>query len=500
MSKEFLITTFILIFLTFSIGISQVPDTTWTKIYGANYECAAHDAIETIDGGYIIIGFKRINSNNEDVFIMKTNSDGDTLWTKTYGSKLDQLYGGDYDQWVSSIESTSDNGYIIAGWTEKYSSTANEDWTDIYILKIDASGDTLWTKTYGDTVGEKGYHAMETSDGGYLITGYKRNYNVNDSQDLYLLKIDSNGNVIWDKVYGGDHIEVGSSSFELAGSEFITLGSTWSYGNGNSDYWLLKINSNGDTLWTKTYGASGIDEGWSFQITPDNGYILAGYSDSFGNGDFDYYLIKTNSSGDTIWTHTYGGLNDEYGPGIQVNNDGGYSLCGATLSFSAGNLDIYFIRTDSNGDVLWSKTYGWDEEEVAYMHTLTSDGGYLIPGTTESFFAGGDAIYLIKIQPDPLNHISSEHINFLEDYKLNQNYPNPFNPSTKIMFTLPQSENVKIVVYNILGQIVHILLNERFAAGKYEIDFNAQNLTSGIYFYKIEAGKFQDVKKMILLK
>ncbi|MCP4631383.1 MAG: T9SS type A sorting domain-containing protein, partial [candidate division Zixibacteria bacterium] len=182
---------------------------------------------------------------------------------------------------------------------------------------------------------------------------------------------------------------------------YIIAGETGSYGAGNRDSYLIKTDSSGDTLWTQTYGGASHDIAESVQQTTDGGYILGGYTESYGAGNRDFYLIKTDSSGDTLWTRTYGGAAYDYAESVQQTTDGGYIMTGYTSSFGAGGADCYLIKTDSSGDTLWTRTYGGAIYDMAYSVQQTTDGGYIVAGGTNSFGPGSADFYLVKVEGAP---------------------------------------------------------------------------------------------------
>ena len=290
------------------------------------------------------------------------------------------------------VKQTQDGGYIITGNT----SSRGAGSADVYLIRINSNGDTLWTKTYGGTNYDDGEDVEQTSDGGYIIIGGTESFGFATSK-VYLIKTNSTGDTLWTRTYGGSGSDWGYSGQQTSDGGYIISGYTYSYGAGGSDAYLIKTNSSGDTLWTKTYGASGGDWGDKVKQTTDGGYIIAGYTTDFGAGNENVYLIKTNSSGDTLWTKTFGGTTgDDAGYDIQLTSDGGYIIAGTSASFGAGGNDMYLIKTNSLGDTLWTKTYGGTGDDYANSVQQTSDGGYIFTGSTGSFGAGSSDVYLIK--------------------------------------------------------------------------------------------------------
>jgi len=254
-----------------------------------------------------------------------------------------------------------------------------------------------WEKTYGGTDADWFLSVSEASDGGYIMAGYTNSYGAG-SWDMYIIKTDENGNEQWSKTYGGVDNDQARSMIQTEDGGYIIIGHTCSFGAGGADIYLIKTNSNGDSLWTRTYGGSGDEFACSITKTVDNGYLIAGQTNSFGSGGDDIWVIKINNNCDTVWTKTFGGTDKEFCRSIQQTSDGGYIIGGVTRSFGAGSDDIYVIKIDENGNKLWDRTYGeWWQEWGSVQQT--SDGGYMIIGFSNSF--GGDEnvndIYLIRI-------------------------------------------------------------------------------------------------------
>ncbi len=271
--------------------------------------------------------------------------------------------------------------------------------TDVYVIATDSQGDTVWTRTYGATGWEEG-HAVAQADSGFVVVGYTDSYGAGES-DVYLIRIGPHGDTLWTRTYGGIAGDVGYSVAQTSDRGFIVAGYTSSYGDSETHVYLIRTDSNGDILWARTYGGSGNSYGYSVQETADGGYIVAGMTRPYGADYSHVYLIRTDSDGDTLWTKMYGGSDYDNANSVDVVADGGFIVAGSTRSYGAGRSDIYLIRTDSNGDTLWTQTYGGSHYDYAYSVTETSDGGYLVGAETQSYGAGSNDMYLIRLVNEP---------------------------------------------------------------------------------------------------
>ena len=467
----------------------QAPDTLWTKVYGGTGNDWGYSIQPTSDGGYIIVGFTdSFGAGNTDIWLLKVNSNGDTVWTKTFG-------GAEEDEGWCVLE-TTDGGYIISGHTKSFG--PGEE--DLWLIKTNITGDTVWTKIYGGLDDDKYFILRQTLGQGYIILGQTRSIGAG-FDDLWVLKTDVDGDTIWTKTYG-DSLDnnVGSIELTMDGGYIIT-GTTELNSSGEQDIWLIKINEYGDTLWTKKIGGYSSERITpnSVQQTSDGGYIIFASSESYGSGGEDVWLIKTDENGDTLWTRSYGGSQDDVSICGHQTSDDGYILLARTSSYGAGQIDIWLIRTDSIGNVLWTKTLGGLLYDIGVTLQSTNEGGYIIAGATASFASNGIDLWLICLEPDSTTYIGGA-LSILEYYRLYQNFPNPFNPTTTIKFLIPELSFITLKVYDVLGIEIIALVNEEKSAGSYEIEFNASALSSGVYFYRLQAGDFVETKKMVLLR
>ena len=375
--------------------------TSWWRTYGGGYTDEACSVQQTADGGYIIAGLTTsFGPGDFDVYLIKTSAQGDTLWTRTYG--------GTRDDWGYSVQQTWDGGYVITGGTESFGPGA-PTYSNVYLIKANASGDTLWTRTYGGPNDDDWGNAIQsTPDGGYIIAGYARSFGMGNG-DAYLVKTNAEGDTLWTRTHGGAFEDVGNSIQQTSDSGYIITGYTKSFGAGKADVYLIKTDAQGDTLWTRTFGGVDDDVGFSVHQTSDGGYVTAGYVWSFGAGNQDVYLITTSASGDSIWARTYGGQSNDNGRSVQQTADGGYVIAGYTQSFGAGN-DVYLIKCGASGDTLWTRAYGGEGMDCGNSVLETSSGGFIIGGYTHSFGAGNGDVYLIKTDAEGNVAVAEENL------------------------------------------------------------------------------------------
>jgi uncharacterized delta-60 repeat protein len=304
-------------------------------------------------------------------------------WAKTYG-------GPNWDE-AYSIQQTTDGGYIVAGRTHSFGA----GYADIWVLKLDPNGDVQWQKTYGGPDWDTAYSIQQTSDGGYIVAGMTESFGAGYA-DIWVLKLDSNGDVQWQKTYGGPGNDGAYSIRQTADGGYIVSGE-YSFGAGYVDIWVLKLDSNGNVQWQKTYGGPDWDTAYSIQQTSDGGYIVAGWTASFGAGVSDLWVLKLDPNGNIQWQKTYGGSANDRAESIQQTTDGGYIVAGWTYSFGAGNFDMWVLKLDQNGNIQWQKTYGGPYGDVATSIQQTSDGGYIVPGWTASFAVGVSDLWVLKL-------------------------------------------------------------------------------------------------------
>ena len=472
-----------ILLIIISITMLVSAQITFEKWYGGMEEEEGQAVQQTTDGGYIFAASSRsYGAGNYDIYLIRTNEYGDTIWTRTYG-------GTGYDI-AADVLQTNDGGFIIAGYTSSVGSG------DIYLIRTNSSGDTLWTKTIGGPYNDHVKDMRKTSDGGFILGG---DIDEGGTSKYYLVKINSLGDTLWTKSYYYGQVY---SVQQTSGGGYILAVYPYTDPSGIIDMKLVKTDNFGNISWIKTYGGSNYDMSFAVQQTTDGGYIVAGRTDSFGAGASDFILLKTNSDGDSLWAKTYGGTADERAFAVHQTQDGGYILAGYTHSFGEGSTDFYLVRTDSNGDTIWTRTHGGNHEEMLNDLELTADGGFVAIGHTYSFgqVANPDA-YVVKTNSEGMvTDVFESTLNRPKVFLLSQNFPNPFNPTTTIRWQMPEGGFVTLKIFDVLGREVTMLVNGELSTGKHETIFDAMSYSSGVYFYQFKAGDFIETKEMILLK
>jgi len=398
---------------------SSVADL-WQRAYGGAGDDWTNSVQGTRDGGYILAGrTESFGAGTVDVYVLKVDQSGNVQWSKTYG-------GGEWDI-AYSVQQTSDGGYIVGGMTKSFGAGG----ADFYALKLDPSGNVEWSRAYGERGYEEVKSIIQTSDGGYILAGWTHSALGPAVVDLLIVKVDQSGNVQWSKAYGGGNagdvypegVDDAYSIQQTPDGGYIVGGYTTSFGAGAKDIYLLKLDTAGDLQWSKTYGGEGYDEAYSVQLTTDGGYVLFGRTNSFGASNYDLSILKVDQSGNVQWSKAYGGNGDEFGWSGQQTVDGGY-IAGGWSASGGGGWKFYVLKVDASGNLQWSKTY---RGGVAYSIDVTEQG-YVAAGQTNSFGSGAADSYLVKM--DSLGNCCDEQdaSTFVSDVT-----PRVSNPSTVVI-------------------------------------------------------------------
>ncbi|BAT72480.1 lipoprotein [Thermosulfidibacter takaii ABI70S6] len=268
------------------------------------------------------------------------------------------------------------DGYLVVGGTNAFG-----DRDEAYIFKLSLDGNVQWQKVYRkDTASLFAASLCESSDGNYIVVGYT-------DTDAWISKIDGNGTIQWQKEFGGTGNDTVFSVFCTSGGGFVVAGETTSFvGAGNKDVWVLKFSENGSIEWQKTYGGTGNDTAMSIIQVSDGGFVVAGYTDSFGSGSDDAWILKLSSNGTVKWQRAYGGERKDSAFYVIETSDGGLAVVGGTYTLGRNDLDAWFLKLDENGTVQWSKTYHGLQDDLFLSVQQLSSGGYIVSGLTDSFY------------------------------------------------------------------------------------------------------------------
>ncbi len=307
-----------------------------------------------------------------------------------------RTYGGAEEDIAVSVKQL-DDGCIFLGETQSFGAGQR----DMYLVRADSDGEVIWERTYGGNDMEYAASLELASDGGFVLLGHTRSYGTGN-YDMYCVKTDSTGNLQWERTYGGSEYEDGRSITAVQGGGYLLTGGTSSFGAGNKDYYAIKIDENGEVEWTNTYGDSGNDMARDIEPTSDNGFILGGYSDSFSKSNFDILIVKIDSLGNQQWQRTYGTNVIEFAFCIEQCQDDGYVIAGHSI-VDGFYGDFSLIKTNSSGWFEWGNLYGSDFQEAAYSIEITEFGNYLLVGDTNGYGHGMMDMYLVLVEGDSPN-------------------------------------------------------------------------------------------------
>jgi len=378
---------FILILAAAFIIVVSValPQAEWSRAYGGSYDDGFW-SLQAVADGFILAGYTCSNGQGGDLWLARTDLQGDLLWNA--------IYGGSGEDIGYSVHQTDDLGFAVVGSTSSFGLGEERLW----LLKVSSNGSKIWDRTFGGFVssaGDGGWSVDQTGDGGYIATGYTSSFGTG-GKDLWLIKTDAEGNEQWSKTFGGPKDDVGMSVLQAEDGGYIAAGRTASYGAGGDDIWLLKVNSAGLEQWNTTFGGNKDDVGFQV-IELQDGYALAGRTESASSGN-KAILIKTDKGGKKQWERIYQG---NTALSLQRTEDGGFIIAARIDSLNSGK-DALLIKTDSSGNLQWSMPLGGDKEEIGSA-VVEIPYGYAMAGITSSFGAGAEDGWLVKISPELLS-------------------------------------------------------------------------------------------------
>lgn len=389
----------------------------WVKNFGGSGEDTPRTLITTSDGGYAILGYTNSTDGDlvdktlevNDYWLLKLDADGNLQWSKTYG--------GSKDDRGQSVVQTMDGGYAITGYamSSDGDGSKNEGFHDNWIVKLDGTGNIEWEQSYGFSGHDHSYDLLQTNDGGYFFIGFlditaaradgyeEKGYSLtrHGVGEFWGTKIDAQGNIEWRRYFGGTNndrahavVQADDSGFVMAGfseSDDFDISNT----KGSYDFWVLKINSQGDLVWEHSFGGTGIEISQDIAKTEDGNYVVTGHTFSAdtniskNNGESDIWMIKIDDSGNLLWETTFGGSQFDAAENVSLAGDGGFIISGnskssdADLTENEGENDIWVIKTDANGTLIWQKNYGGTGLDFGFDALQNQDGGILLVGEVD---------------------------------------------------------------------------------------------------------------------
>jgi len=527
-------------------AFAQTPEWIWVEnAGGSSYEEGLSISTDAYGNIYLTGRFNNaasfgshslISSGGQDIFAAKMDANRNWLWATQAG-------GVDFDCGNSIKTNDAGNSYVTGRFGGiatfgSFSLTSSGD-DDIFVAKLDANGNWLWATKAGGIENDHGYSITIDDVGNCYLTGLFYgtatfgSYSLTScgSCDIVVAKIDTNGNWLWATRAGGNDLDIGSGiTIDTAGNSYITgsfmgiatFGSNSLISSGSYDIFVAKLDANGNWLWVTRAGGNDLDGGNGIAIdTAGNSYVSGSFCDvaTFGSyslissGLFEIFVAKMDANGNWLWATQAGGNDWDFGGSITIDDAGNSYVTGnfyETAIFgpysitSSGWSDIFVAKTDANGNWLWAVQAGGNDEDYGSGIIIdTADNSYV----TGSFIGmatfgsylltsnGDEDIFVAKLG----NETSFENEIIPTEIRLS-NYPNPFNPNTTISYSLKENTKVSLKIYNIKGQLIETLFNEYKNKGNHSVNWDAKNSSSGIYFYKLKAGNYQKVKKMVLLR
>ncbi|MBN1150467.1 T9SS type A sorting domain-containing protein [candidate division WOR-3 bacterium] len=470
----------------------QNPDTLWLKHYGGPLGDYGNSIALTNDGGFVLAGFTfSYTPSFCDAWILRFDSSGELSWDSTYGYES-------YD-YPDDIIQTFDGGFAFAGT----SCPPANYYGDFYIAKISGDGNFLWDLRIGDSQWEEGASALlETQDSEIVAVGFTY-FQTAGLCDAWLVRIDNDGNLLWDSTYGGSGSELPTCMVQSNSGDFVIAGHKKLTSSSNSMGWFLIIDRYGVVTHEKTF--PGAQSAWFENITrtQDGCYILAGTMVSSTNGKFDGWIVKVDSQGNEMWSKVLGGPESDDFWSVEELPGGDLLLTGTTSSYPANSADVWIVRTDSAGNQIWSYSFGGAEIDEGHDIKAVTSSIFLVTGSSETFCNGISDLIVAKItdavtivEENPLHVFSPEFLTVS---------PNPFRGSAQIEFFLRNEDEVQVSVLDLSGRIVKIISDCTLGSGSLYFSWDGTDETgmpvhSGIYFLNVMTEESAVSEELILIR
>jgi hypothetical protein len=406
----------------YSVPLPAAQDPVWFKTYGFQYRDNAYCVIEASGGGFVLSGYVDYGlGGQQDFFILRVDATGNQIWNSTFNTPQGST--------AYRIVELSTGGYVAAGYVHNGPALRDHD---TWVIHVDASGNHIWNQTFGRFSGrESCFDLIEVSTGGVLLASYTDMYGTPREYDMWLIRLDAAGNHLWNQTYGGTGDDFGHSVVETSGGDFVFLGHTDSFGAGRRDAWLVKTDSLGNHLWNMTYGGPLNDTAMLLTEVSGGGFAFCGNTFSYGAGLEDGWLVRVDAAGNHLWNQSYGGPEFESLNDLVEVSSGGFALVGHTRSYGAGNWDIWVVRTDAAGNLLWHQPYGGINYDLGYSIIELTTGGFMFCGATQAYGAGHYDIWLVNI-PDPDIWWVTEPMNQIREFGMPLSYDTDASALTSI--------------------------------------------------------------------
>ena len=494
----------------------QAPEIDWQRCYGGSAFEEGHAVVQTSDGGYAIAGARENGANGWDYFVVKVDASGNPEWQRMYG-------GTDEDK-AYALRQTPDGGYIVTGYSRSNNGdvSGNNGQADCWVVKLDAGGDIEWQRSFGGPGFDAGYDVILTVDAGYLITAWTDQAGGdvsehNGSIDFWIVKLYGDGSIEWERSFGGSGADLVRSAVVTSDGGYLIVGATESADGhvtdpmGDWDMWVLKLDGAGDLQWQRTYGGSDGDGAGAVVLVSEGGYLVAGstsstdgdVSESFGNGDL--WLVRIDALGELIWQRSYGGSSVEWSNGI-VAVANGYVMAGSTDSsdgditgYQGGFYDYWLIRVDLEGELIWQRCLGGPGDDRAGALDATADGGYIVAGLSSS--NGGDVtscfpgydLWVVKLATDPTGIEEQGPLSALAVY------PVPTAGELTLSADLASPGHVRVQLFGLAGQLYMQLYDAYRPAGRWTLERSLADLPSGVYMLRISVDGRMVTRRVVKL-
>ncbi|HEY3294097.1 MAG TPA: T9SS type A sorting domain-containing protein [bacterium] len=514
-------------------------DTLWTRTYGGPQDETCFALEVTPDSGLILAGRSNSFGGGWSGWAVRTTATGDTLWTHKYG-------GAQRDEFAA-VAVTPDSGFVFVGYTLSYGAGSGDFW----VVRTNGSGDTLWTRTYGGDGSDQCYAVQNAAGGGFMLAGSTESFGNGHtgSPDFWLVSISATGDSLWSRTYGGSGSDVCTSLAPL-GNGWALGGYTQSFGAGNSDAWIVQTGTTGDSLTSRTLGTPRQDYCYALQQTGDGGLIIGGeVSSEAMAGGANYWLVKADVHLDTLWNCVFGGTSVEHGRAVTQTMSGDYVMTGSTYSYGAGIPNVWTVKCatptrsiiaipdsfhfgnvlvgahrDSVITVRVTGTYETILDSVTAPHGFTTD----YPGIPISLEPQQDFLVSVRFQPDSLGVFDDtiriysnspgspttvlvrgngaangtddpKPVLLPREFALGS-FPNPFNPQTTLTLDVPFAARLHVDLYDVNGRLVRTLSHSLFTAGQHRLTVDGTQLASGVYFVRMEGTAVSLTRKLVLMK